>query len=72
MQLHLVHSRDDLHMDAEISEHMRIHIAYAYRADFLRPVQLFHCAPATVIVAHRLMNEVEVKIVQPQLFERKL
>lgn len=50
----------------------RLKIADADGADAAGVVELLHGAPAAVVVAQRLVNQVEVKVIKPELLHRGL
>ena len=70
VQLHLIDRGNDLCTLAQIGENMRIEVAHADGGDNALFVKLLHSAPRARIVAHRLMNEIKVKILETKLFQR--
>ena len=72
MQLHLVDCRDDLDGLAQVSQTVWIEVAHADRLQLAFLVGFLHRAVGTDIVAHRLMNQVEVEIGEAQIVQRGL
>ena len=69
MGLNLVHGGHNLIVHDEVRKAVGIEIAHADRADPSFPVKLLHCPPGTVIVAERLVDEVQVEKVKAEALE---
>ena len=72
MQLHLVDCRDDLDGLAQVSQTVWIEVAHADRLQLAFLVGFLHRAVGTDIVAHRLMNQVEIEVGKAQIVQRGL
>ena len=70
MDLNLIDGGRDLVVHAEIHQPLGKKIAHADRPDQPFPMQFLHGPPGAVIVAERLMDQVQVEVVQPQIFQR--
>ena len=68
--LDLVDRRGDLVVIDEVDEPIRVEVGHADRADATFVVQLLHRPPRAVVVAERLVDQVEVDVVEPELCER--
>src|SRR5215217_7079935 len=71
MRLDLVDGRRDLVVIDQIHEPVGIEIRYADRLGVTLAVQLLHRAPPAVVVTERLMNQVEVDVVETEPLERR-
>ena len=72
MQLHLVDHRGDPGIQAQVGQPVRVEVAHADGPDLSSLVQLLHGPPGSVVVVHRLVDQVQVQIVQAQLLHRSL
>ena len=63
---------DYICMEGEVSQPLGVEVAHADGSDAAFLVQLLHGPPGAVVVAHGLVDEVEVEVVQAKLVERGL
>src|SRR6185369_9713073 len=70
MRFYLVDCRCHLVVNDEIHDPVRLEIADADRTDFAFPTQLFHGPPGTVDIAVRLMDQIQIQIIQLQPGQR--
>ncbi|MNF88236.1 hypothetical protein D3C84_707270 [compost metagenome] len=70
MRFNLVDGGHDFVMHYEVHQTIRHEVADPDRLGFAFTVQFFHCAPSAVVIAERLMNQVQVEIVELQLLQR--
>lgn len=69
--LHLVHGGGDAVERDEIREVIGVEVRRPYGSDHALLVELLHGAPRAEDVAERLMDEIEVNIIEPQPLERR-
>ena len=72
VQLHLIHRRDRFSRLTEVREDGRIEVRHPDGPRHTLPAHLLHRAVRAVVIPHRLMDEVEVHIIEPQLPQRGL
>ena len=72
MELHLVDSGFDLHGLTDIGQNLGIAVTNADGLQLALFVGLLHGPIGTDIVAHRLVDQVQIDVVQPQLLHRGL
>ena len=70
MRLDLIDGGDHLVMKDQVHQPVRLEIAHPDGPDGPFAVKLLHRPPRTVDVAERLMDQVEVEIIELQAFER--
>nr|GEU28231.1 hypothetical protein [Tanacetum cinerariifolium] len=70
IDLHLVDGRLDVVEGDQVHQTVGLEIAHAYRAQLAGAVGLFHRAPRAVHVAERLMDQVQVQVVELQPLQR--
>ena len=72
MQLHLVDHRGDPGIQAQVGQPVGVEVAHADGPDLPGLVQLLHGPPRAVVVVHGLVDQIQVQVVQPQLFHGSL
>ena len=72
VELHLVDGGPDLHRLADVGQDLRIAVAHADGPELAGLVCLLHGPVGADIVAHGLVDQVQVDVVQSQLLHRRL
>ena len=67
MNLNLVHSRLYGYGFAEVQQPGSIEIAYADGPQAAFLVCLLHCPPSADVIAHRLVDQIQIQIIQTQI-----
>ena len=70
VQLHLVHCGQLVDRLAEVGQAVRIEVADADGADLALLIRLGHRAPRADVVAHGLVDEIEVEVVDAEILHR--
>ena len=71
MRLDLVHGGHDLVVEDQVDQSVGLEVAHADRTDFPLPVKLLHRPPRAVDVAERLVDQVQVEVVELQPLQRR-
>ena len=72
VELHLIHGGLDLHGLADVRQNLGIAVAHADGLQLAGLVRLFHGSVGADVVAHGLMDQIQIDIVQSQLLHRGL
>src|ERR1700733_4772304 len=68
----LIDSGRQIVVQHEVNQSVRWKVGHANRPDFTRAIQLLHRAPLAVYVAERLVNEIQVQVIQLQTLHGSL
>ena len=69
MQLHLVHHGGNLYSLADIRQHMGVAVANTNGFQLSSFICLFHSPISANVVTHRLMNQIQINVIQPEFFK---
>ena len=69
VDLHLVHGWFYLHGLAEVQQPGGVEIADTNGPELSVPVCLFHSPPGTQVISHRLVDQIQVQVIQTQVVE---
>lgn len=72
VKLYLVNGGDHIHRFAQVSQPGGVEIAYADGPERTVPVCFLHGAVGPHIIANRLVNKVQIQIIQAQVVQRTL
>lgn len=68
VEFHLIYHRCYFAVEAKVGKSCRVEVANADSLYFSLFIKLLHCSPCAVVIAKSLMNEIEVEIVNAELF----